>query len=155
VTSFNLDEYYPIHPADPNSYRAYMHRHLFGHVDIAPNRAHVPDGTVPEAFVGAYAAAYDRWIAADGGLDLQLLRVGRPGHIGSNEPAALPVDAALALPPRLVDLDPVTVTDAARDFGDESLVIRRALTVGVSPILAARSILIVALGPAKAEAVAR
>src|SRR5205823_492820 len=68
AVTYNLDEYYPIGPLDLNSYRAYMHRHLFGHVDLAPNRAHVLDGTVPEAFVAEHAAAYDRWIAADGGL---------------------------------------------------------------------------------------
>jgi glucosamine-6-phosphate deaminase len=155
VTSYNLDEYYPIHPADPNSYRAYMHRRLFGHVDIAPNRAHVLDGTVPEAFAPAHAAEFDRWIAADGGLDLQLLGIGRNGHIGFNEPTDLPVEKALALPTRLVELHPVTRADAVREFGSEDRVVGRALTVGVAPILAARAILIVALGEAKAEAVAR
>ena len=68
-----------------------MHRHLFGHVDLAPNRAHVLDGTVPEAFAAEHAAEFDRWIAADGGLDLQLLGIGRNGHIGFNEPSDLPV----------------------------------------------------------------
>lgn len=155
VTTYNLDEYYPIHPSDPNCYRAYMQRRLFGHVDIAPNRAHVLDGTVPEAFAGAHGAEFDRWIAADGGLDLQLLGIGRNGHIGFNEPTELPLAAALALPTRLVDLHPVTVADAARDFGDESRVIRRALTLGVAPILAAREILMLALGAPKAEPVAR
>ena len=154
VHTYNLDEYYPIHPSNPNSYRAYMHRHLFGHVDIAPNHAHVLDGTVPEAFVAAHAAEFERWIEADGGLDLQLLGVGRNGHIGFNEPSGLPVEEARKLPTRLVDLHPVTRADAARDFGDESLVIGRALTLGVAPILSARAILILALGPRKAEAVA-
>ena len=69
VTTYNLDEYYPISPLDPQSYRAYMHRHLFSRVDIAPDQAHVLDGTVPEAFAAAHAAAFDRWIEADGGLD--------------------------------------------------------------------------------------
>jgi len=155
VSTYNLDEYYPIHPSDPNSYRAYMHRHLFGRVDIAPNRAHVLDGTVPDSFADAHAAEFDRWIAADGGLDLQLLGIGRNGHIGFNEPTNLPLETALNLPTRLVDLHPVTVADAAKDFGGESRVVPRALTVGVAPILAARSILILALGAGKAEAVTR
>lgn len=155
VSTYNLDEYYPIAPSDPKSYRVYMHEHLFGHVDVAPNRAHVLDGTVPEAFATAHAAEFDRWIAAEGGLDLQLLGIGRNGHIGFNEPSDLPLNTALTLPTRLVALDPVTVADAARDFGDESLVVRRALTVGVASILAARSILVLALGPHKADAVAR
>jgi glucosamine-6-phosphate deaminase len=155
AVTYNLDEYYPVGPLDPNSYRAYMHRHLFGHVDLAPNRAHVLDGTVPEAFVAAHAAAFDRWIAADGGLDLQLLGIGRNGHVGFNEPSELPLAEALALPSRLVELHPVTRADAATDFGSEALVPRRALTVGMATILAARAILVLAFGPSKAEAVAR
>jgi len=156
VTSYNLDEYYPIHPSDPKSYRAYMHRHLFAHVDLAPDHAHVLDGTVPEAFAAAHAAEFERWIAADGGLDLQLLGLGRNGHIGFNEPSDLSVEAALKLSTRLVSLHPVTRADAAKDFGgDEAKVIPRALTLGVAPILAARSVLILALGANKADAVAR
>src|SRR4051812_29726938 len=77
VITYNLDEYYPIQPLDPKSYRYYMHRHLFSHVDVVANHAHLLDGTVPEAFVGEHSAQYDRWIAADGGLDLQLLGIGR------------------------------------------------------------------------------
>ena len=114
AATYNLDEYYPISPFDPKSYRSYMHRHLFGHVDLAPNRAHLLDGTVPEAFVAEHAAQYDRWIAADGGLDLQLLGIGRNGHIGFNEPTDRPVAETLALPTRLVDLHPITRADAAR-----------------------------------------
>jgi glucosamine-6-phosphate deaminase len=156
VTTYNLDEFYPISPLDPNSYRAYMHRHLFSKVDMPANRTHVLDGTVPPAFVDRHAAEYDRWIAADGGLDLQLLGIGRNGHIGFNEPSDLSVDEALVLPTRLADLHPVTIEDSARDFaGDPGRVPHRALTVGVAPILASRSILILAFGPSKAEAVAR
>jgi glucosamine-6-phosphate deaminase len=155
VTTYNLDEYYPISPLDPRSYRSYMHRHLFGRVDIAPNRDHLLDGTVPEPFVAEHAAQFERWIEADGGLDLQLLGIGRNGHIGFNEPSDLEVAEALRLPTRLVELHPVTRTDAAsREFGSEENVIPRALTMGVATILAARSILILATGAHKAEAVA-
>jgi len=154
VSTYNLDEYYPVHPNDPNSYRNYMHRHLFGHVDLAPNRAHVPDGTVPESAAAAHSADYDRWIAEDGGFDLQLLGVGRNGHVGFNEPSDLSLDEALRLPTRLVELHPVTRADASAEFGGESRVIPRALTVGLAPILAARAILVLAFGPSKAEAVA-
>lgn len=154
VTTYNLDEYYPISPMDPRSYRSYMHRHLFGRVDLAPDRAHVLDGTVPEAFTTEHAAAFDRWIEADGGLDLQLLGIGRNGHIGFNEPSDVPVEEALRLPTRLVGLHPVTRADAVREFGSEEAVIPRALTMGVAPILAARSILMLAIGPRKAEVVA-
>ncbi|HZW31990.1 MAG TPA: glucosamine-6-phosphate deaminase [Isosphaeraceae bacterium] len=154
VITYNLDEYYPISPVDPRSYRAYMHRHLFSQVDLEPNRAHVLDGTVPEAFVAGLAAAFDRWIEADGGLDLQLLGIGRNGHIGFNEPSDLTVAEALRLPTRLVELHPTTRADAARDFGGADQVIARALTLGIAPILAARSIVILATGAPKAEAVA-
>jgi glucosamine-6-phosphate deaminase len=155
VTTYNLDEYYPISPLDPKSYRAYMHRHLFSHVDIAPDRAHVLDGTVPEAFVAAHAAAFDQWIEADGGLDIQLLGIGRNGHIGFNEPCQLTVAAALRLPTRLIELHPVTRTDAANELSGIDRVIPRALTMGIASILAARSIVILATGAHKAEAVAR
>ena len=112
VTTYNLDEYYPISPIDPRSYRAYMNQHLFSRVDLAPNRAHVLDGTIPQAFAADHAAEFDRWIEADGGLDVQLLGIGRNGHIGFNEPSELDVEAALRLPTRLVDLHPVTRADA-------------------------------------------
>jgi len=155
VSTYNLDEYYPISPLDPMSYRAYMHRHLFSQVDIAPHRAHVLDGTVPEAFAAAHAAEYDRWIEADGGLDFQLLGIGRNGHIGFNEPSDLTVADALRLPTRLVDLHPVTRADAAREFGGPDHVIPRALTMGLAPILAARAIMVLAIGAHKSEIVTR
>lgn len=155
VTTYNLDEYYPMGPLDPRSYRAFMERHLFGPVGIAPNRAHVLDGTVPEHATAEHAAQYDRWIAADGGLDLQLLGLGRNGHIGFNEPSDLAVEGALATPTRLVELHPTTRADAAGDFGGKANVPRHALTMGIAPILAARSIVVLAFGTAKAEAVAR
>jgi glucosamine-6-phosphate deaminase len=154
VTTYNLDEYYPIQPFDPNSYRFYMHKHLFGHINLAPNRAHLFDGTVPDAFAAESAAEFDDWIASDGGLDLQLLGIGRNGHVGFNEPSGLTIEQSLSLPSRLVDLHPITIADAARDFGDESKVIRRALTIGVATILAARSVLVLAFGAVKAGPVA-
>ena len=154
VTTFNLDEYYPISPLNPLSYRAYMNRHLFSHIDIAPNRAHVLDGTVPEDFTGEHAAEFDHWVEAEGGLDVQLLGIGRNGHIGFNEPCNLDIAEVLCLPTRLVDLHPITRADAVREFGTEDQVIPRALTMGIAPILAARSIIMLATGPHKAEAVA-
>jgi glucosamine-6-phosphate deaminase len=113
------------------------------------------DGTVPEAFADRHAAEFDRWIEADGGLDLQLLGVGRNGHIAFNEPSALPVEEVLKLPTRVVELHPVTADDAVKDFGAADLVPRRALTMGTSPILSARSILVLAFGPNKAGPVAQ
>ena len=132
-----------------------MDRNLFSHVDIAPDRAHVFDGTVPEEFARAHAAEFERWIEADGGLDVQLLGIGRNGHIAFNEPCDLSVAEALRLPARLVELHPATREVAARDFGGLDRVIPRALTLGTAAILAARSILIVATGLHKAAVVAR
>ncbi len=155
VTTYNLDEYYPIQPVDPLSYRYYMNRHLFGRVDLAPNRAHVLDGTVPEAAAAEHAAQFDAWIEADGGLDLQLLGIGRNGHIGFNEPSDLPVAEFAARPTLLIDLHPVTKADAVREFGSLDAVIPRALTMGVRQILAARTIIMLATGPKKAPIVAQ
>jgi len=154
VVTYNLDEYYPMCPLDPRSYRAYMHRHLFAHIDLPANRAHVLDGTVPESFAADHAADFDRWIAADGGLDLQLLGIGRNGHIGFNEPTELPVGHAISLSTRVVELHGTTRSDAAKDFGGVEFVPRRALTVGIAPILGARSIIVLAFGAHKARAVA-
>ena len=134
VTTYNLDEYYPISPLDHRSYHHYMHEHLFRHVDLPPHRAHLLDGTVPEVFVSSHAADYDRWIEDDGGLDVQLLGIGRNGHIAFNEPSDLSVEQALDLPTRLVDLHPVTRADAAREFGGIDQVIPQALTMGLAPI---------------------
>lgn len=153
VVTYNLDEYYPIHPLDPKSYRSYMYRHLFSRVDLPANQAHMLDGTVPQPFAAAHCAEFDRWIDAEGGLDLQLLGIGRNGHIGFNEPCDLAPAEALALPSRLVELHPMTRADAAKEFGGEDRVVPRALTMGVAPILAARSILMLATGPHKAEIV--
>lgn len=156
VTTYNLDEYYPISPRDPNSYRTFMHRHLFSHVEIAPNQTHVFDGTVPEAALSEHAEQFERWIAADGGLDFQLLGIGRNGHIGFNEPSDASVEEARELPSRVVPLHPVTTADAARDFGgDPQAVPKRALTLGIRTILSAREVLVLAFGSAKADAVAR
>jgi glucosamine-6-phosphate deaminase len=151
VTTYNLDEYYPVSPLDPRSYRFYMHEHLFRHVDISAHRAHLLDGTVPEAFARSHAADYDRWIDEDGGLDVQLLGIGRNGHIAFNEPSDLDVECAVGLPSRLVDLHAVTRADAAKEFGGVDKVIPRALTMGLAPILAARSIVVLVTGAHKAE----
>ncbi len=155
VITYNLDEYYPIQPTDPNSYRAYMDRHLFRHVNLAANQTHLLDGTVPQRAIARHAAEFERWIEADGGLDLQILGVGRNGHIGFNEPSDLSVAEALRLPTRLVNLHPVTRADAAGDFGGVARVIDRAFTMGVATILSARSILVMAVGTHKAEPVAK
>ena len=156
VTTYNLDEYYPISPFDPRSYRFYMHEHLFNHVDLMPHRAHLFDGTVPEAFVSSHAAEYDRWIDEGGGLDVQLLGIGRNGHIAFNEPSDMSVEEAprsslLAWSICTRSPEPTQPGNSAED----DKVIPRALTMGLAPILAARSIVVLVTGAHKAEITAR
>jgi glucosamine-6-phosphate deaminase len=156
VETFNLDEYYPMSPCDRRSYRYYMQEKLFDHIDIEPNRTHVLDGTVPEWAVAEEGARFERWMEEAGGLDVQLLGIGRNGHIGFNEPMEVPVSEAVVLPTRLAELDAMTREDAAREFGgDVGRVPARALTVGTRAILGARLIVMLALGERKAGIVAR
>ena len=150
VTTFNLDEYYPIAPDELQSYRRFMREHLFDHVDIDPRRVHIPDGTVPPDRVHEYARRYEEAIADAGGLDLQLLGIGRTGHIGFNEPGSAKDSAT-----RLITLDRVTRRDAAADFFGLDQVPRRAITMGVGTILAARRVVLMAFGEHKAQIVAQ
>jgi glucosamine-6-phosphate deaminase len=150
VTTFNLDEYYPIEPDELQSYRRFMREYLFDHVDIDPRRVHIPDGTVSTDRVHEYARRYEEAIADAGGLDLQLLGIGRTGHIGFNEPGS-----ARDSRTRLITLDRVTRRDAASEFFGLDLVPRRAITMGVGTILAARRVVLVAFGEHKADVVAQ
>jgi glucosamine-6-phosphate deaminase len=154
VSTYNLDEYYPISPLNDQSYRWFMHLHLFRFLNLPANQAHVLDGTVPAAAAEEHARQFESWIERAGGLDLQLLGIGRNGHIGFNEPFEASLEAACALPTRLVELHPVTRTDAAPAFGGLENVPTHALTVGTKTILAAKKILILAFGANKADAVA-
>jgi glucosamine-6-phosphate deaminase len=135
VTTFNLDEYYPLSPEHAQSYRSFMRRHLFDHVDLDPARTHLPSGTVAKHEVDAHCAAYEAAIRAAGGIDFQILGIGRTGHIGFNEPGS-PRHSLT----RLVTLDPLTRRDAAGDFGGIDSTPRHALTMGVRSILDARRV---------------
>ena len=112
------------------SYRRFMQEHLWSHVDIHPGAAHIPDGTLPLADVPAACRAYEAEIHAAGGIDLQLLGIGRTGHVGFNEKGSPPTSRT-----RLVTLDRVTRVDAAADFFGEAAVPRRAITMGVGTIM--------------------
>ena len=149
VTTFNLDEYYPMAPQELQSYRRFMAEHLLDHVDIDPANVHIPDGTIAPEQVTEYCARYEQAVADAGGIDLQLLGIGRTGHIGFNEPGS-PPDS----PTRLIWLDQLTRNDAAGDFFGEANVSRRAITMGVGTILKARRILMLAFGEGKARIVA-
>ena len=150
VISFNLDEYFPMAPDSLQSYARFMREYLFDHVDIRPENVHIPDGTVAPTEVADYCRRYEAAIVAAGGIDLQLLGIGRTGHIGFNEPGSGPASRT-----RLITLDHVTRTDAASDFYGEENVPRRALTMGVGTILAARHIVLLAWGEGKAAVVKR
>lgn len=150
VTTFNLDEYYPLAPEHAQSYRRFMRTHLFDHVDLDPARTHLPLGTMAKGEVDAHCAAYEEMIRAAGGIDFQLLGIGRTGHIGFNEPGS-PRHSLT----RLVTLDPLTRRDAAGDFGGDEHTPRHALTMGVGSILAARRLVLMAWGQHKADVVRR
>jgi glucosamine-6-phosphate deaminase len=150
VITFNLDEYFPMRPQDLQSYHRFMHEHLFDHVDIPRQNIHIPDGTLPAEKVGEYCAAYERQIQEAGGLDLQVLGIGRTGHIGFNEPGSSRDSHT-----RLITLDRVTRQDAASDFFGEQHVPRRAITMGVGTILSAGRVIMIAFGETKAAIIAR
>src|SRR5437773_848625 len=88
VVTFNLDEYYPMPPDSPHSYRRYMWENLFAHVNIKPENVHIPDGSTPRERVAEHCAAYERAIVEAGGIDFQILGIGKSGHIGFNEPGS-------------------------------------------------------------------
>lgn len=148
VSTFNLDEYVSLDARHPWSYRAFMEAHLFGKVNLPAARIHFPDGMAAD--VPAHCADYEADIRRAGGIDLQLLGIGREGHIGFNEPSS-----SLASRTRIKTLTPQTVKDNARFFGSEDKVPRHVITMGVGTIMETRHCLLLATGEAKAEAVAR
>lgn len=148
VTTFNLDEYYPIDPASPHSYHFFMRTHLFDQLPLSLAQTHVPDGTVARAAVAAYCAGYERQIAQAGGLNFLLLGIGENGHIGFNEPGAERESRT-----RLVTLDAITRKNAAADFGREVNVPHEAITMGIATILEAQRIVLLAQGSKKASAI--
>jgi len=150
VVTFNLDEYYPMSPESPRSYRRYMWENFFDEVNIPPDQVHIPAGDTPRERLADACAAYERAIADAGGIDFQLLGIGQSGHIGFNEPGS-----AADSRTRLVTLDMLTRRTAAADFFGEDNVPREAITMGVATILEAREIALVATGEHKASIVRR
>ena len=150
VVTFNLDEYYPMAPDSIHSYHRFMWENLFDHVDVRRENVHIPRGDIARDEVDAACKQYERDIAAAGGIDLQILGVGKTGHIGFNEPGS-GADSRT----RLVTLDAVTRRDAASDFFGEEFVPKEAITMGVATILEAREIAILATGEHKASIVRR
>jgi glucosamine-6-phosphate deaminase len=150
VVTFNLDEYWPMQPDRLQSYVRFMNEHLFDLVDIPKSSVHVPDGTIPRERVGAFCEEYEQAIKDAGGIDLQLLGIGRTGHVGFNEPGSSRESRT-----RLITLDRVTRMDAASDFFGEWHVPRQAITMGVGSILAAKRVILLAFGEHKAGIIKR
>ncbi|MDY2777383.1 MAG: glucosamine-6-phosphate deaminase [Collinsella sp.] len=146
VRTYNLDEYRGLTHDDPQSYHYFMNDNLFGHVNIDPANTHVPDGSNPDA--DAACAEYDEMVAAAGYPDLQLLGIGNNGHIGFNEP-----DTCFSKGTHCVDLTESTIEANSRLFDNIEDVPRQAYTMGTHTIMSARSILVVANGEKKAQAV--
>lgn len=145
VISFNLDEYMPMPKDSVHSYYYFMHHHLFNHIDIDPKNVHIPDGTLKNEEVDKFCREYDEQIEAVGGVDIQILGIGRTGHIGFNEPGS-PVTSKT----RMVFLDNLTMKDASGEFGGIENVPTKAITMGVGTIMKARKIILMAWGEAKA-----
>ena len=145
VITFNLDEYYPMAHNELQSYVRFMYEHLFDHLDIPKSSIHIPDGQIDESEVTSFCRQYEDRIRDAGGIDIQLLGIGRTGHVGFNEPGSGKTSRT-----RLITLDRVTRLDAASDFFGEEHVPRRAITMGVGTILDADQVILMAFGEHKA-----
>ena len=146
VTTFNLDEYIGLSPTHPQSYHAFMQKHLFSKVNLCPARCFLPDGMAGDVL--AEAGRYDARIEAAGGIDLQVLGIGRNGHIGFNEP-----DNCFAKGTHCVELTESTIEANKRFFASEDEVPRRAYSMGIHTIMTAKKVLVVASGEDKAWAI--
>lgn len=149
VTTFNLDEYYGIDSFHPQSYRRFMEQNLFEGINIKREQTFVPDGTVALCDIEDSCARYEELIEGSGGIDLQILGIGGDGHIGFNEPGS-----SFSSRTRLVALNQQTVRDNARFFDNLEDVPKFAVSMGISTILQAREIVLLATGEKKAKVLA-
>lgn len=150
VVTFNLDEYYPMKKENNQSYHYFMHQHLFNHIDIKPENINIPDGTIAIENLNQYCVDYEMKIKNAGGLDFQLLGIGRTGHVGFNEPGS-----HINSGTRIITLDHITRVDASSDFNGIDNVPKRAITMGVSTILRSKRIILMAWGQNKASIIKR
>lgn len=148
VQTFNLDEYIGLSPNDRQSYRYYMDTRLFDHIDIDKKNTHLPKGDAEDAF--AEAESYEKLIQESGKVDLQILGLGRNGHIGFNEPGT-----SFSSPTHVVELTLATRTDNAKFFGSLDLVPKQAITMGISTIMESEEILLLVSGEEKSTALRR
>lgn len=147
VTTFNLDEYVGLGPSHPASYHAFMWENLFRRINVSPSRVHIPDGLAED--VSGSCADYEAAIKKAGGIDLQLLGIGTDGHIAFNEPSS-----SLASRTRIKTLTERTRRDNAGFFAEGEAVPHHVITMGVGTIMEAREVILLGLGPGKAEAIA-
>ena len=148
VTTFNLDEYFPMAKESVHSYDHFMKENLFNHIDIDMERVHIPDGTLAPEDVHDYCLAYEQAIADAGGLDFQLLGIGRTGHIGFNEPGSHTNSGT-----RIITLDYITRVDAAPSFLGIDNVPKTAITMGIATVRAAKRIVLLGWGQHKASVI--
>ena len=148
VRTFNLDEYFPITPTHRQSYTRFMREHLFSKIDIPRASTHIPRGDMAIEDVEDFCQCYEREILSAGGIDLQLLGIGRNGHLGFNEPGSS-FDSRV----RLVGLSAETIRDNARFFDCPDDVPQQAITMGLQTISASREILLLATGREKAASI--
>ena len=148
VTTFNLDEYYPIEKDAIQSYHRFMKTQLFDHVDIDQTNCHIPDGTVSKENIKQNCHEYEKKLTDAGGIDLQILGIGINGHIGFNEPGS-----SIYTKTRLTTLTNTTRIANAYEFANISEVPRLAITMGIGTILKAKKIILMAWGPTKAPVI--
>ena len=146
VVSFNLDEYFDVKKSDLNSYHFYMYENLFNKIDIPKQNVNIPDSNLDRKSMRTYCSKYEKKIADMGGIDLQLLGIGRTGHIGFNEPGS-----HVNSQTRFVNLDHRTRSDAAKTFKGIENVPQKAITMGIKTILNAKRIILLAWGINKSE----
>ena len=149
ATSFNLDEYLGLPATHPQSFHYFMEQNFFSQVNLPRHRAHVPDGTITGDY-DAYCSGYEKSIRAAGGIDLQILGIGRNGHIGFNEPTS-----SLASRTRLKALSRETIEDNRHFFAENEQMPKCAITMGIGTILDSKRVLLLASGRSKAAAVAK
>ena len=150
VVTFNLDEYYPMRPDSIHSYYRYMWENLFDHINVRPENVNIPNGAAARDQLTSDTATYERSIRDAGGIDLQILGIGKTGHIGFNEPGS-GIDSRT----RTIALDTITRRDAAADFFGEDNVPTEAITMGVATIMEAREVALIATGEHKAAIIRR
>jgi glucosamine-6-phosphate deaminase len=146
VISFNLDEYLNMNPNSIHSYNRFMYDNLFNHIDILKKNIHIPKGNISGPEIEKHCIKFEKKIAIEGGIDLQLLGIGRNGHIGFNEPGSLTSSVT-----RKVNIEYKTRFDAAEEFGGIEKVPKEAISMGISTILKSKKIILVAWGENKGK----